>query len=348
MGRRGRIAAELSGELRAKGAPEPVIAERVAIAERRPPSTPGAREDLASFEPFDRPVRDVVTPARRLPSRTDFPILIQGPPSEPVAIDVEKARSIEPPVVPGADRVSALASIAVPGIPIGAQAMPGNGRPGDRRDFFHKKILGFVGGLGIPVVSQIAGGLKQILPGNGGARAPARAPLPVLPSQLQQLGGGAPQQPSCGTGFQWDGSRCVPLRGAPTTGIRGAAQRVLPFGETGFQAFGEAVMGQYGAAMEPGIRTTDVRVCPRGAVLGTDGFCYNRRDLRNKERFWPRGRRPLLTGGEMRAISTASAAAKKMQRKQKQLEQLGMLKKPARRAAPRALAPGHHAHLEHT
>ena len=106
---------------------------------------------------------------------------------------------------------------------------------------------------------------------------------------------------------------------------------------------GVAVVGRFGAGMEPGIRMQDIRECSRGMVLAVDGLCYNRRDIRNNERFWPRGRRPLLTGGEVRAISTAASAAKKLQRKQKELMKLGLLPKPtARRRAPTA-ADIHHA-----
>jgi len=120
-------------------------------------------------------------------------------------------------------------------------------------------------------------------------------------------------------------------------------------GELGFAAdpaAGVPVMGRFGAGFEPSVFMTDTRRCGRGAVLGVDGICYNKRDLRNSERFWPRGRRPLLTGGEMRAISTASSAAKKLQRKQKQLEGLGLLKKSAPRTR-RALPAGHRAELTH-
>ena len=81
--------------------------------------------------------------------------------------------------------------------------------------------------------------------------------------------------------------------------------------------------------------------------MGTDGLCYNKRDISNKERFWPRGRRPLLTGGEMRCISIASSAAKKLQRKQKQLRELGLLKAPPTRRPKKQLAAGHHAHVSH-
>jgi len=119
--------------------------------------------------------------------------------------------------------------------------------------------------------------------------------------------------------------------------------------ELGFAAdpaAGVPVMGRFGAGTEPAVFMTDTRRCPRRSVLGVDGICYNKGDLRNSDRWWPRGRRPLLTGGDMRAISTASSAAKKLQRKQKQLESLGLLKRPAPRTR-RALPAGHRAELRH-
>ena len=98
----------------------------------------------------------------------------------------------------------------------------------------------------------------------------------------------------------------------------------------------------------PDVREQFYRDCGPGAVLAKDGLCYNRRDLRNNERKWPKGRRPLLTGGEMRAISTAASAAKRLEKKQKQLRSLGLLKPlPKAKAAPKMLAPGHHAHVAH-
>ena len=117
-------------------------------------------------------------------------------------------------------------------------------------------------------------------------------------------------------------------------------------GSGGPVGVGQAVVGRFGAGMEPMVRQTSVRDCDRGMVLAVDGLCYNRRDLRNSERFWPRGRRPLLTGGEMRAISTAASAARKLQRKQKDLQELGLLPKPTARRRKGAVA-GHKATLQH-
>jgi len=103
-------------------------------------------------------------------------------------------------------------------------------------------------------------------------------------------------------------------------------------------------MGRYGAGYAPEVDQVIHRECLPGDVLGTDNICYPKKNLRNAERKWPRGRRPLLTGGEMRAISIASSAAKRVERTTKRLQSMGMLKKPApRKAAPKAvkqLGPG--------
>jgi hypothetical protein len=106
---------------------------------------------------------------------------------------------------------------------------------------------------------------------------------------------------------------------------------------------GEAVMGRYGAGLQPGTKSITVSRCPRGAVLGNDGLCYNRGDLRKSDRKWVPGRKPLLTGGDLNAISRAARAANKMKTQQKRLQKLGMLPKPtsSRRAArPKMIGSG--------
>jgi len=153
----------------------------------------------------------------------------------------------------------------------------------------------------------------------------------------------------CAPGYTWregpGGGSCV----SPTPGFKGKVQRTLPGGRTGYDPaeYGEAVMGQFGAGMIPATMEGVTRRCPRGAVLATDGLCYNTRDLANKNREWPRGRRPLLTGGEMRAISIASAAAAKFERTQKRLQRMGMIKTP-RRIAARRQPVAHRAHAQGT
>ena len=107
-------------------------------------------------------------------------------------------------------------------------------------------------------------------------------------------------------------------------------------GEFGGEQFGvgDAVMGRYGAALEPGVKIIERSVCLAGMQLGDDGFCYNKGAITNKQRMWPRGRRPLLTGGDMRAIAIASRAGSKLDRTTKRLRSLGMMKAlPAPRKA---------------
>jgi len=245
--------------------------------------------------------------------------------------------------------------------PPGDLALLASTRPGDVRGFVHKRIFGGLKGA----IGGILGGPGGIIGGAIGGFVGGGGPTQV------------PQATRCPPGFLASPGGCVP-RFTPTSSqpvtsggilslvnrqIRqppqqiGSGEFVQPtmrqaelrtdLGFAADPAAGVPVMGRFGAGFEPSVIMTDTRRCGRGAVLGVDGICYNKRDLRNTERFWPRGRRPLLTGGEMRAISTASSAAKKLQRKQKQLESLGLLKRPAPRTR-RALPAGHRAQLAHT
>ena len=239
---------------------------------------------------------------------------------------------------------------------------------GDRRGFVHKRI-------GRAVVGGVTGFVRGGVTGAVGGAASGF------------VGGGVPAATVCPPGFDLSASggcapRSVTIRApafrrfrqqtfrqpsavdvTPVPGVIGFVQRVIPGGETGLEVLpsdggdpgavgpaaapGVAVVGRFGAGIEPMVRVSQVRDCQRGMVLAVDGLCYNRRDLRNSERFWPRGRRPLLTGGDMRAISTAASAARKLQRKQKDLMKLGLLPKPtARRRAPTA-ADIHHAKSDH-
>jgi hypothetical protein len=95
---------------------------------------------------------------------------------------------------------------------------------------------------------------------------------------------------------------------------------------------GEAINGRYGLAMVPGNMVIDRALCRRGQTLGNDGLCYEKSTLNNKQRMWPAGRKPLLTGGDMRAISIANRAGTRMDAATKRLQKMGMMKKPA---APR-------------
>lgn len=138
------------------------------------------------------------------------------------------------------------------------------------------------------------------------------------------------------------GKKCPPLmKPNPVTGNcelflgdrPGPDTRELPTGPG--VAIGEAIMGRYGAAYMPGSKIVDRAVCLPGDVVGDDGLCYPRSSLRNSQRAWPKGRRPLLTGGDMRAISTASRAATRMTRTAVRLQEMGLIKKPIARKPPK-------------
>jgi len=219
-----------------------------------------------------------------------------------------------------------------------------NGRPGDVRNFVHRRLIGAVtGGIG----SLFSGGNPLTGAIGGFTRGGGGAPVPSVIPQTSVFPGSKGFAQRCATGFFMDTQgNCVPLVGRKEGGLLGAVRRFLPRGETGRTEFGEAVLGQFGAALEPGFRETSTAVCPPGTVLGIDRLCYNKGDIKNKERAWPRGRKPLLTGGEMRCISIAAGAAKRLERKTKQLQSLGMLKKPST-SRRRALPSGHHAHVSH-
>ena len=250
---------------------------------------------------------------------------------------------------------SADSSTASPGDPLHL------GRPGDVRGFIHRTIGRALGGIAssvigsVPFVGGIASGLFDQTLGRalGSTVVPQAQSCP--PGFIATPGGCVPRftptsaQPSqLGPGRAFVGARGVPAtlpQGTVPQPTRVQREFREGLGFAGDPAAGVAVMGRFGAGFEPEVIMTDTRRCGRGAVLGVDGLCYNRRDLRNSDRFWPRGRRPLLTGGEVRAISVASSAAKKLERKQKQLMELGLLKRPtrSRRAAP----AGHRATLTH-
>ncbi len=205
------------------------------------------------------------------------------------------------------------------------------GRPGDERGFIHKKILGTISTIsgivpGGGFVSRITGALA----GRGQKERGRQLKLgPEREFGRQPLGTSLAARGPDGDGcvFPWrrdQFGKCSIFIG----------ERKGPNGDA---PVGDAVMGRYGAALQPGIMTIDRSVCLRGMQLGNDGLCYNRGQISNTQRMWPRGRRPLLTGGDMRAIGVASRAGKKLDRTTKRLRALGMMKAlPKGRSAPKS------------
>jgi len=231
----------------------------------------------------------------------------------------------------------------------------GNGRLADERGFVHKKILGLVGKaagiastIGIPGASVVAKGAQFFArpPGRPGGFVP-RTELPrgiTIGSEAEKRGG------ALAKGLIPDSvlGRCID----PRLVMADDGHCVAPgsghfrehFGGTsgvGAVPVGEAVMGRYGAALRPGSMVIDRAVCLKGMQLGNDGLCYNKSQISNKQRQWPAGRKPLLSGGDMRAISIAARAGRRLEGATKRLQRLGMMKKPA----PRRVGGARHQRL---
>jgi len=72
-------------------------------------------------------------------------------------------------------------------------------------------------------------------------------------------------------------------------------------------------------------KAVSVRRCPKGAVLGKDGWCHPRGSIANKERQYPRPTPPLGTSGQMKALMVASRFGNRLKSKRKQLKKLSNL-----------------------
>ena len=220
----------------------------------------------------------------------------------------------------------------------------GRERPNDTREFFHKSFIG----------KALGGVVKTLIPGASTAISiaetilPRRTPRTTIPTTVipetfaptRDITGRIPGDISmfplpihgngpsgngaaaCNPPMIWDDARgfCV----APTS----------PLGAATFG--GDAVMGRFGPAQVPGSRVVDVATCGTGMALGKDGLCYDH--LPNRDRKYPRGRRPLLTGGDMRAISRARRAGNRLANTKNDLVAIGMLKPaPSKRRKKRGV-----------
>lgn len=194
--------------------------------------------------------------------------------------------------------------------------------PTDERPFIHKKILGGISKLagilpipGANIISGIAGGL-------GGVGRPVISPVTPQTFTPQPQATTIPGRMSVGA------SGAAPCQFPLILNPQGqCVSHESPLGQG--TAVGMPIAGLYGAGFVPGSEIRDIAVCPSGFVLGTDGICYDH--LRNRQRMYPRGRRPLLTGGDLNAITKSRSAATKLKNARADLTALGMLKAPTRR-----------------
>ena len=226
------------------------------------------------------------------------------------------------------------------------------GRPADERGFIHKSKFGkFVGGVvktlvpAVGVASQVISTGRSLVRGGRDRQAEQKQVGAVI--KFPSLAGDTGSRVS----VRDFGPRAITTRPRqmqpgpcdfPMVRDSAGRCRTPTSGEFGGEQFGvgEAVMGRYGAALEPGSQIVDRAICLRGMQLGDDGLCYNKSQISNKQRMWPAGRKPLLSGGDMRAISIAARAGRRMELTTKRLQRLGMMKKgpPRRIARPHAHA----------
>jgi len=228
-------------------------------------------------------------------------------------------------------------------------------KPNDQRFFLHKSFIGkfvgkAVGGLiGATPIGAVAKTVFNVV------KPPARPTLPTgraaaLPVETaKNVGrnvkfgnGGAPPAFTTGQPLPFhtatgngNGTR-APCDFPKVRDSQGRC-RTPTSGEFGGEQFGVgvAVMGRYGAGVQPGSMIVDRAICGRGMQLGNDGVCYNKGQISNKQRQWPKGRKPLLTGGEMNAIRIAATAGRRLTAATKRLQTIGLMKKPLTRRAGR-------------
>jgi len=223
--------------------------------------------------------------------------------------------------------------------------------PNDRRGFLHRRLLRGVTSFVSSGFSPTAAAAGFLAPTRRPQTLPVRRPAPrtltARPSRFsaEEKEEGRQLKFAANVGaargfrrFRAPGDCVIPgMRRDPVTGeckffLGTKSGRDRDPLETGPGVpVGDAVMGRFGAALTPGSRIIDRAICLPGMVIAVDGLCYNKKQIRNSERMWPRGRRPLLTGGDMRAISIASRAANRLTRTAVRLQEMGLIKKPVAR-----------------
>ena len=213
-------------------------------------------------------------------------------------------------------------------------------RPGDERGFLHKSkfgkfVTGAVGSVvsAVPVVGTVAkaiGVAQQVRKSvfRGGRDTRTAFTVPQLPSVVPQTFISTVKPSTFPGQFGGGDSTGVPVSNGPCQPplIRSPMGNCIsPKSPRGAELFAaQVIAGQYGAGFIAGSKLVDVAQCPRGTVLGKDMICYA--NLANKNRLYPRGRRPLLTGGDMRAISRARTAGNRLANAKSDLIAIGMLK----------------------
>ncbi len=210
--------------------------------------------------------------------------------------------------------------------------------PNDVRNFVHKRIIGAAGGF---LSGGFAGAAGGFISGGSSGRSGGQPRTSTALSMPRSLAGSGPP---CAPGTRRfpDGhchSRAKALLFHP-----GASQGAVPGGQPFADSTGARFGANGGGPYLPSVDVREVRECLPGDVLGRDGFCYSKSDISNKNRAYPKGRKPLGTPGELAALAKAAAFGRRMETTVKRMQKIGVLKKPtkSRRALPaprRSLPP---------
>jgi len=212
----------------------------------------------------------------------------------------------------------------------------GNSLPHERRNFVHKRILGAATAFVTSGFNPVAAIGSFVAPRRAAPRAPAvqRAAARQCGAGMRLTSGGNCVRDASLARRLFDITPVGQIFGAVTGGRTSPSTALaapsIPRATLGgaemARGTGVAVMGRYGAGIEPDVESRVVHTCLPGMVLGDDDICYNRGQVPNKRRMWPKGRKPLLTGGEMNCITKAARAANRIKATQKKLKKLGLLK----------------------
>lgn len=133
-------------------------------------------------------------------------------------------------------------------------------------------------------------------------------------------GGGCP----AGFGSVGDGG-CVPLdqscEGGKVRDAAGVCRDVTPEFDTPAE-LGESMHANGHRDTRPAMRDVRTRRCRSGSVLGKDGWCHPKGSIPNKDRRWPKGRRPLGTPGELACVAKASRFAARLTTQKKRFKKM--------------------------
>lgn len=176
--------------------------------------------------------------------------------------------------------------------------------PAESRGFVHKRIIGGIGGF---LTGGPGGALRGIIGGGGS---------PVIPTGPTDFTRGI-----ASTGCPGIGQRRDPRTGECRrfVGRESGRDRPTPAAMNG-GGLDESGQGFAHHGHLPMEDPVTVRRCDRGHVLSWQGLCVSKRDIRNKDRMYPKPRKALGTPGELNAVTTARRFSTRLLNNKKSLK----------------------------